>query len=79
MYLKGKTAIITGSSRGIGRAIALRFAAAGANIVVAAKSDQPHPSLPGTIQEVAGEVRELGVGPIYGHQLIRALPDLVVG
>ncbi len=55
-----KTVFITGGSRGIGRAIALRFAREGANIVIAAKSDEPHPKLPGTIHSVAREVEELG-------------------
>ncbi len=58
--LKNKTIFITGSSRGIGREIALRCARAGANIVIAAKSDQPHPKLPGTIHTVAKEVEEAG-------------------
>lgn len=58
--LKGKTIFITGASRGIGREIALRCARDGANIVVAAKSDQPHPKLPGTIHTVAREVRDAG-------------------
>ncbi|MCV6628147.1 MAG: NAD(P)-dependent oxidoreductase [Cellvibrionaceae bacterium] len=58
--LKGKTIFITGASRGIGRAIALRAAADGANIVIAAKSDEPHPKLPGTIHSVAEEVRAAG-------------------
>ena len=43
--LKGRTIIITGASRGIGREIALKFAGEGANIVVAAKSVDPHPKL----------------------------------
>lgn len=55
-----KTIIITGASRGIGREIALRFAADGANIVVAAKSNVPHPKLPGTIYTVAEEVEKAG-------------------
>ena len=54
--LAGRTIIVTGASRGIGRAIALRAAADGANLVIAAKSDQPHPKLPGTIHTVAAEV-----------------------
>jgi len=58
--LAGKTIVITGASRGIGRAMALRFAGDGANIVIAAKSDRPHPKLGGSIHEVAGEVRAAG-------------------
>ena len=55
-----KTIIITGSSRGIGRAMALRFARDGANIIIAAKSAEPHPKLKGTIFDVAGEVEAIG-------------------
>ena len=58
--LKGKTVFITGGSRGIGREIALRCARDGANIVVAAKTVEPHPRLPGTIHTVAAEIEELG-------------------
>ncbi|MGB5987828.1 MAG: NAD(P)-dependent oxidoreductase [Desulfobacterales bacterium] len=58
--LKDKTIVITGSSRGIGRAMALKFAAEGANIVVAAKSAKPHSKLPGTIHSVAAEVVAAG-------------------
>ncbi|SHF21993.1 citronellol/citronellal dehydrogenase [Microbulbifer donghaiensis] len=58
--LKGKTIFITGASRGIGRAIALKCAADGANIVIAAKSAEPHPKLPGTIYSVASEVEAAG-------------------
>lgn len=58
--LKGKTVFITGASRGIGRAIALKCAADGANIVIAAKSAEPHPKLPGTIYSVAEEVEQAG-------------------
>ena len=61
MTLAGKVAIVTGSSRGIGKDIALAFAAAGADIVVAARSDsQPDPRLPGTIHETAQEVEAFG-------------------
>ena len=58
--LKNKTIFITGGSRGIGKAIALRAARDGANIIIAAKSDKPHPSLPGTIFSVAEEIENAG-------------------
>ena len=60
MSLKGKTLFITGASRGIGREIALRAARDGANIVIVAKSAEPHPKLPGTIFSVAQEVEAAG-------------------
>lgn len=59
--LAGQVVFITGASRGIGRAIALAAARAGAHIVIAAKTTEPHPKLPGTIHTVADEVRALGV------------------
>lgn len=62
--LAGKVIFITGASRGIGRAIALAAARAGAHIVVAAKTAEPHPKLPGTVHSVAAEVRALGVGAL---------------
>jgi citronellol/citronellal dehydrogenase len=58
--LKGKTLFITGASRGIGKAIALRAARDGANVVIAAKSDRPHPRLAGTIHETAEAVEAAG-------------------
>jgi citronellol/citronellal dehydrogenase len=58
--LKGKTIFITGASRGIGRSIALRCARDGANIVIAAKTAEPHPKLSGTIYTVAQEVEKAG-------------------
>ncbi|KAA8738198.1 NAD(P)-dependent oxidoreductase [Pseudomonas koreensis] len=60
MSLQGKTLFITGASRGIGREIALRAAKDGANIVIAAKSAEAHPKLPGTIHSVAKEVEAAG-------------------
>jgi len=58
--LKGKTLFITGASRGIGLAIALRAARDGANIVIAAKTADPHPKLPGTIYTAAKEIEDAG-------------------
>lgn len=60
MSLKNKTIFITGASRGIGEAIALRCAQDGANIIIAAKTSQPHPKLPGTIHSVAEAVKKAG-------------------
>ena len=60
MSLHGKTLFITGASRGIGLAIALRAARDGANIVIAAKSDVPNPKLPGTIHSAAAAVQAAG-------------------
>lgn len=58
--LRGKTLLITGASRGIGLAIALRAARDGANVVVAAKTDTPHPRLPGTIHTAAAAIEAAG-------------------
>ena len=58
--LSGKTLFISGASRGIGRAIALRAARDGANIVIASKSSVANPKLPGTIHSVAAEVEAAG-------------------
>ncbi|RDH45114.1 SDR family oxidoreductase [Zooshikella ganghwensis] len=58
--MENKTIVITGASRGIGRAIALKCAAAGANIVVTGKTSEPHSKLPGTIHSVAAEVEAAG-------------------
>ena len=58
--LKGKTLFITGASRGIGLAIGLRAARDGANVVVAAKTDAPHPKLPGTIHTAVAEIEQAG-------------------
>jgi citronellol/citronellal dehydrogenase len=58
--LKGKTLFVTGASRGIGLAIALRAARDGANIAIAAKTAEPHPKLPGTIYTAAEQVEQAG-------------------
>src|ERR1039458_4287985 len=58
--LKGKTIFITGASRGIGKAIGLRAARDGANVVIAAKTTEPHPKLPGTIYTAAAEIEAAG-------------------
>jgi citronellol/citronellal dehydrogenase len=58
--LRNKTLFITGASRGIGLAIGLRAARDGANVVIAAKSDTPHPRLPGTIHTAAAEIEAAG-------------------
>ena len=58
--LTGKTLFITGASRGIGKAIALRAARDGANIAVVSKTDQPNPKLPGTIHTAAEEIEQAG-------------------
>jgi citronellol/citronellal dehydrogenase len=58
--LQGRTLFITGASRGIGLAIGLRAARDGANVVIAAKTDTPHPALPGTIYTAAAEIEAAG-------------------
>jgi citronellol/citronellal dehydrogenase len=60
MSLKGKTLFITGGSRGIGLAIALKAAADGANVAIAAKTVEPHPKLEGTIHTAAAEIEKAG-------------------
>ncbi len=68
MSLKGKTLFITGGSRGIGLAIALKAAADGANIAIAAKTVEAHPKLEGTIHTAAAEIEKAG-----GHALALAV------
>lgn len=84
MSLKGKTLFITGASRGIGKAIALRAAQDGANIVIAAKTAAPHPKLPGTIFSAAEEIKEAGgnalpvVCDIRHEEVVQAAVDSAV-
>ncbi|MEL7531387.1 MAG: NAD(P)-dependent oxidoreductase [Bacteroidota bacterium] len=81
---KGKTVFITGASRGIGKAIGLRLAQEGANIVIAAKTAAPHPKLPGTIYTAAQEMEAAGgkalpvVVDIREESLIQAAVDQCV-
>ena len=60
MVFHNKTALITGASRGIGKAIALKLASKGANIIIAAKSTEENPKLGGTIYSAAEEVEAAG-------------------
>jgi citronellol/citronellal dehydrogenase len=60
MSFEGKTVFISGGSRGIGKAIGIKLASAGANIVIAAKSIEEHPKLGGTIYSAAAEMQEAG-------------------
>ncbi len=82
--LKGKTLFITGASRGIGKAIAIRAAQDGANVVVAAKTAEPHPKLEGTIYTAAKEIEEAGgqalacVVDIRNEELVQRAVDQTV-
>ena len=60
MHLKDRTIVITGASRGIGAAMATRFAQDGANLAILAKTSTPHPKLKGTIHDVAQAVEAAG-------------------
>src|SRR3954464_11086357 len=60
MSLAGKTLFITGATRGIGKAIALRAARDGANVAVVGKTDAPHPKLPGTVHDAVREIEAAG-------------------
>ena len=81
MRFQGKTIFISGASRGIGLAIACRLARDGANIILAAKTAEPHPKLPGTIFSAAAEVEAAGgkalpvVCDIRDEQQVQAAVD----
>jgi len=81
MSLAGKTLFITGATRGIGKAIALRAARDGANIAVVGKTDTPHPKLPGTVHDAVREIEAAGgravacVADIRHEEQVRAAID----
>jgi citronellol/citronellal dehydrogenase len=68
MSLTNKNVLITGASRGIGKAIAIRLAAAGANIAIASKTVDEHPKLEGTIYSAAEEIDKAGTGKVIALQ-----------
>jgi citronellol/citronellal dehydrogenase len=68
MPFKNKNILITGGSRGIGKAIAMRLAADGANIAIAAKTAEPHPKLEGTIYTAAEDIKAAGAGKVLPLQ-----------
>lgn len=68
MSFKNKNILITGGSRGIGKAIAMRLAADGANIAIAAKTAEPHPKLEGTIYTAAEDIQAAGAGKVLPLQ-----------
>jgi citronellol/citronellal dehydrogenase len=82
--LAGKTLFISGGSRGIGLAIALRAARDGANVALLAKTDQPHPKLDGTVHTAAAEIDAAGgtglglVGDVRDEESVQAAIDATV-
>ncbi|KPK96747.1 MAG: hypothetical protein AMJ95_12485 [Omnitrophica WOR_2 bacterium SM23_72] len=61
MNLQGKVALVTGASRGLGKAIAIGFSQQGANVVIAARTEEAHKELPGTIYQTVEEIKALGL------------------
>ena len=68
MTFQGKTALITGGSRGIGKAIAIKLAALGANVAIVGKTAEPHPKLEGTIHTAAEDIKAVGNGKVLAIQ-----------
>lgn len=83
MKLKGKVAVVTGASRGLGRAIAIGFSKEGANVAVAARTEVDKKELPGTIYQTAEEIKALGMealairGDVTDEESVRAMVDAV--